>query len=58
MKVKRTAELPSFLEKVFCFLWGVVKLYNVLGGYDVSISITAKEVCTNLHNFFVLFYAL
>lgn len=26
----------SFLEKVFCFLWGVVKLYNVLGGYNVE----------------------
>ncbi len=30
----------SFLEKVFRFLWGVVKLYNVLGGYNESIAIT------------------
>ena len=46
----------SFLEKVFCFLWGVVKLYNVLGGYNVEYIISGKisvHKLAQVSNFFL-----
>ena len=37
-----------FKEKVFRFLWGVAKLYNVLGGYIYYNSIEYEKVCTKI----------
>lgn len=45
----------SFLGEGISFLWGVVKLYNVLGGYDCIIATPLQKVCTNLTKILVIF---
>ena len=48
----------SFLgEGISCFLWGVAKLYNVLGVFTVIIiSQFPAEVCTKFTKMMVVFY--
>ena len=59
---KRTAiVLLSFRRRYFTM--GIVKIYNVLGGFYVNYSITCHEKCllswcTNMHKFSIIFYAI
>ena len=59
---KRTAiVLLSFRRRYFTM--GIVKIYNVLGGFYVNYSITCSQKCllswcTNMHKFSIIFYAI
>lgn len=55
-----TNERSSFWRRYFCYLLGVAKLYNVLGGFTlIIIAQDVIKVCTNIRKDkrpFCLFY--
>ena len=57
-KVKGPANARQGLsEKVFCYLWGVAKNYNVLGGYKYYYTQTPSKVCLNIRLISIMFCA-